>query len=95
MELQFSDIMGKVLLAGVTYYTHDAQVIEQKQFYGTVIRADEKAVVIRMANGEIFSLPPDLRSTRPAPPGEYRLRSTGEIVTDPDFLATWNAVKNE
>jgi hypothetical protein len=39
--------------------------------------------------GETYGLPPDLRSLKPAPAGEYRLRSTHEIVRDPDYLATW------
>ena len=90
MEITFSDLLGKVILVGITYYTCDHQLIEQKQYHGIVVRADEQAVVIRRESGEELSLPPDLRSTKPAPPGEYRLRSTGEIVVDPDFLSTWN-----
>ena len=31
----------------------------------------------------------DLSSLKAAPAGEYRLRGTGEIVRDPDYLATW------
>jgi len=34
-------------------------------------------------------LPPDLRAFQDAPPGEYRLRSTGEVVVDPDFISSW------
>lgn len=94
MEILFSDLLGKVILVGLTYYTHDHQLIEQKQYYGTVVRSDETCIVIRKENGEEFSLPPDLRSTKLAPAGEYRLRSTGEIVVDPDFLSTWNVVKD-
>lgn len=94
MELTFTDLLGKVILVGLTYYTHDKQFVEQKQYHGTVIRADEKGIVIRKSNGEEASLPPDLRSTKPAPPGEYRERSTGEIVENPDFLTTWNVVKD-
>ena len=78
---------------GITYYTHDKQFIERKQYHGTVIRANEKAIVIKKPDGELTSIPPDLSSTKPAPAGEYRLRSTGEIVVDPDFLSTWNSVK--
>ena len=44
----------------------------------------------KLNDGEILGLPPDLSSTRIAPPGEYRLRSTGEVVVDPDYLTTWN-----
>lgn len=91
-ELVFSDLLGKVILVGITYYTHDKRLIEQKQYHGTVIQADEKGIVIRKANGEEEKLPPDLRSTKPAPPGEYRERSTGEIVVNPDFFTTWNVV---
>jgi len=40
-----------------------------------------------------FTLPPDLSSTKRAPRGEYKLHSTGEIVVDPDFIATWNLTK--
>ncbi|MBN7463153.1 hypothetical protein I3U64_23750, partial [Mycobacteroides abscessus subsp. abscessus] len=38
---------------------------------------------------ETFTLPPAPESFSPAAPGEYRLRSTGEVITDPDYLATW------
>jgi len=93
-DLTFSDLVGKVILVGLTYYTHDKQLIEQKQYHGTVIRADEKGIAIQKSNGEEVLLPPDLRSTRVAPPGEYRERSTGEIVENPDFLTTWNVVKD-
>jgi len=34
-------------------------------------------------------LPPEPEAYEPAPPGEYRLRSTGEVVVDPDYLTTW------
>ena len=88
-KLEFSDLLGKVLLTGLTYYTHDDQLIEQKQFYGEVVEANETWVKLRLADGSFFTLPPDLRSTKAAVPGEYRLRSTGEIVVNPDFLSTW------
>jgi hypothetical protein len=39
--------------------------------------------------GETFVLPPDLDALHPAQPGSYRLRQTGEIVVDPDFVTTW------
>ena len=95
MELQFSDLLGKVLLVGLTYYTHDHVFVEQKQFFGKVISADERGVTVEKPDGTLLNLPPDLRSTKIAPPGEYRLRSTGEVVVDPDFLATWNVTLPE
>jgi len=37
---------------------------------------------------EIY-LPPDLTVFRKAEPGTYRLRSTGQEIEDPDYIATW------
>ena len=88
-NLSFEDLIGKVMLVGLSYFTHDNVFIEQRQYWGTVIESNENIIRIRQSNGEEVTLPPDLRSTEPAPPGEYRLRSTGEIVIDPDFLSTW------
>ena len=95
MALTFSDVLGKTMLIGITYYTHDWQPIEQKQFHGVVESANDRGIRIRQPNGYVFTLPPDLNSTKPAEPGEYRLRSTGEVVENPDFLSTWNLVKPE
>lgn len=94
-ELTFSDLLNKTLLIGLTYYTADEVLIERKQFFGTVIKSDEEGISVKLENGEIFGLPPDLRSTYPAKQGSYRLRSTGVIVTDPDFMAAWNIYKPE
>lgn len=85
----FTDLIGKTILIGITYYTDENEFIEQKQYWGTVVEASELMISVRRNNGEIFGLPPDLSSTRKAPPGEYRLNSTGEIVVDPDYLTTW------
>ena len=92
-HITFAELMGKTILIGLTYYTADNEFIEQKQCWGTVIESDEKRILVRLNDGKIFSLPPDLRSTKIAPPGEYRLRSTGEIVVNPDYLSTWNINK--
>lgn len=90
MNLKFKDILGKILLVGITYYTHDEQYIEQKQFWGTVISANEQGVVVKQCSGELLPLPPDLSSTEKAALGEYTLRTTGEVVVNPDYLATWS-----
>lgn len=89
-EITFDELIGKVLLVGITYYTHDNEYIEQKQFYGTVTEANETLIRVKQKDGTDFTLPPDLSSTKRARQGEYKLRYTGEIVVDPDFLATWN-----
>lgn len=94
-ELVFEQIIDKVILIGLTYYTADRVLIERKQFWGTVVEANEKGIAVRLNNGEIFSLPPNLSSTKKAPPGEYRLRTTGELIVDPDYLSTWNIYREK
>ena len=89
-EITFDELIGKVLLVGITYYTHDNEYIEQKQFYGTVTEANDDLIRVKQKDGTDFTLPPDLSSTKRARQGEYKLRSTGEVVVNPDFLATWN-----
>ena len=85
----FSNLIGKIVLIGMTYYTPDNQFIEQKQFWGKVSEIREDQIIVQQKSGEIVSLPPDLRSVKPAPPSAYRLRSTGEIIENPDYLSTW------
>lgn len=95
VPITFEELLGKVLLVGITYYTHDNEVIEQKQFYGTVTEANSSIIRLKQKDETELTLPPDLSSTKRARPGEYKLRSTGEIVVNPDFFATWNSVKDE
>ena len=94
-EITLDELIGKVLLVGITYYTHDNEYIEQKQFYGTVTEANKTLIRVKQKDGTDFTLPPDLSSTKRARQGEYKLRSTGEVVVNPDFLATWNLTKAE
>lgn len=91
-HITFSDLIGKIILIGITYCSNENEFIEQRQYWGTVIEANETMISVKRKNGEIFTLPPDLSSTRMAPPGEYRLNSTGEIVVDPDYLTTWTVI---
>lgn len=94
-KITFSDLIGKTILIGLTYYTANDEFIEQKQYWGRVVESNENRILVKLNDGEIFVLPPDLSSTQVAAPGEYRLRSTGEIVVNPDFLTTWNINRPE
>lgn len=90
MELTLENILGKVMLIGITCYNPDNKIVDQKQIWGKVEFANSDGICVRLSTGELFKLPPDLRSTVEAQPGEYRLRSTGEVVKDPDLITTWN-----
>ena len=76
-------------------YTYSEMVgvlgeVEADKFYRELYSGSQS---IKQKDGTDFTLPPDLSSTKRARQGEYKLRSTGEVVVNPDFLATWNLNK--
>ena len=93
-KLCFSDIVGRTLLIGLTYYSAEDEIVERRQLWGTVTEANKSHIQVKQNNGEIFSLPSDLTAIEKAPLGEYRLHSTGEVVVNPDFLATWSITES-
>src|SRR5438093_13612744 len=87
-------LIGKHVLIGLSYYDHDEVLLEQVQLHGHITAIDERQVTVELSgSGEECTLPPDLSAFSEAPPGDYRLRSTGEVVTDPDLLTQWNIRK--
>jgi hypothetical protein len=86
--------IGKHLLVGVTYLDHDEQLLKKEQFHGNIVRINEnEGIVMRLHDSEHeFKLPPHLDSLKAAASGEYRLRATGEVVVNPDLVATWTVV---
>src|SRR5690242_11903970 len=88
-----AELVGKHLLVGITRLDHSGTLIEQRQYHGEIVVADERrgfCIKLQGANAEGFEwLPPDTRAFFKARPGEYRLHSTGEVVVDPDYTTTW------
>lgn len=86
-----AELVGKRILVGLTTLDHQGRLLERRQFLGTVVRVDEEEGVVVTISGstEEFRFPPDLRAFRKADKGQYRMRSTGERVVDPDFLTSW------
>jgi hypothetical protein len=83
--------VGKTLLIGVTYLDHQECVTGQEQWFGTIKEVSiERGIVVDLEGSDQYcAIPPCMDSLQPAPPGEYRLRGSGQIVVDPDFLTTW------
>jgi hypothetical protein len=85
-----AELVGTHVLVGLTHLDHNDNVLRKEQFHGTVIRASvDEGVILVAADGQQHRIPLDSEAFRPADPGEYRLRSTGEVVVDPAWLATW------
>ena len=89
MIISLESIVGKVMLVGYTRCRPDGEGLDRFQRWGRVISADERCIALQTPDGAVFTLPPDLRSVQEAPPGTYRLHSTGEIIENPDLLSTW------
>ena len=83
-------LIDKILLIGITVLNSSDEPITQIQVFGPIIEVNTKGVVIlRNETQSKFSIPPDFENISVANPGEYKLRSTGEIVIDPDFISSW------
>ena len=93
--MTFEELIGKTILVGITYLCNDDTELEKIQFFGTIVKAEEKkGIAIKKASdNKEFMLPPDIESISVAHPGEYRLYSTGEIIVNPDLLSVWTVNK--
>ena len=83
-------MVGQRVLVGKTYVRGES-VLQHVQFHGVIEDASERQgfAVRRSDTGDIEWLPPDMRAFEQAPPGEYMLRSTGEVIVDPDMVSSW------
>lgn len=90
-ETKAKEFIGKTVLIGITDLDSEGKPIKQRQFFGTITEISVKngMTVTSKNNSTQMAFPPDLTALQPAKPGMYRLRTTGEVVTDPDFLTTW------
>ncbi|WP_040952044.1 hypothetical protein [Gorillibacterium massiliense] len=94
-EVAFQKIKNKYVIIGITILDHEDNLLERHQLHGRINRIDDRGVYIHLnddPNNE-YTLPPDLNAFQEAPSGEYRLKKTGEVVVDPDFMTTWTIRK--
>ena len=87
------DLVGKVVLVGVTVNDKRGEFRRQEQFFGRVTAADPVTGFTLELHGSRLGqtkvLPPATGAFTPAPPGTYRLRATDEVVVDPDYTSVW------
>jgi hypothetical protein len=85
-----AELLGTRVLAGVASVDRAGNVVSRRQFHGTVVRASvDTGVTLLDPEGQEHWLPLDREAYEPADPGEYQLRSTGEVVVDPTWLTRW------
>ena len=89
-------LIGKHILVGITHRSHSEEITSLEQFHGEIVRASKDGgIIVLLASAEERWLPPDLSRIETAPPGDYRLKSSGETVTNPDYLVTWTVYPPE
>jgi hypothetical protein len=87
-------LVGKRVLIGLTFVGR-GEPDRLEQMNRVVEDVTEDGFAIQLSNDETYWLPPDLRPWKAAPPGQYRLRSIGEVVDDPDYIANWHVTPGE
>jgi hypothetical protein len=95
-----NDMIGKVMLVGITYINPDGGLQSQAQFFGVVLSAnDEQGIKLKLAGqheGQDYNLPPDTSCIWKADPGVYTLSESKEKLENPDYICTWEVhLKNE
>lgn len=87
------DLIGRKILIGITYLDDNGATAELKQLHGMVVAVcEEDGICVELAgtrSGEYWHMPPDTSGISVADPGEYQLRSTGEVIENPDYLCNW------
>src|SRR5262245_20567575 len=85
-----AELLGTDVLVGVTLVDHAGRVTDRRHFHGKVVRASvEDGVTLVDAEGDEHWLPLSREAYEPAEPGEYELRSTGQVVVHPTWLTKW------
>ena len=92
----FDEAIGKYLLVGITRTTDKGKVLSQQQLHGIILTASAEAIELELGGvheGKIWRMPPILEELAPARRGRYELKTTGEVVEDPDFTFTLTMCK--
>ena len=82
--------IGKTLLVGIRYCDHSGEVQQRVQLFGRISRIENCVLYLERSDekGE-FSIPLDEEPLTPGVRGTYTLKTTGQVVRDPDFVSTW------
>lgn len=81
-------VIGKTVLVGITFVDSSGAVTETGQWWGTVLAFNvQRGLVVDLSNsGQHHAFPPFVEALTKAEPGSYTLRSTGEVIENPDLL---------
>ena len=87
--------IGKIVIAGFTYYDAQDRYVDQKQFHGKIVDVDPEQGIrfVDSQTNQTRVLPPRTDALFPAPRGLYREQATGKTISNPDFISLWHVKK--
>ena len=87
-KVKAQEMIGKIVLVGVTDRKKKDEVIGATEYFGYVkrINSEEGLVIERGDNKEEMSLPPMLEQYEKASPSIYNLKSCDYSIENPDYL---------
>ena len=89
-KLTFSNIMGKMLIIGITRKSHEGDFLAFEQYHGIVCCADEhKGITVKNSQGKEYTIPPQLSNIHVAEPGTYVEKVSGIKIENPDYYSNW------
>lgn len=83
------EVLGKLILVGISFYTSSGTFIEQFQTNGIGEIVEDDLLYLRRDDGTVFAIPYDQDYIKRAQPGVYSEKLTGKQITNPDFLSQW------
>jgi hypothetical protein len=83
-------LQDRILVVGLTFVDPQGNLLDQFQTAGRVegFEADG-TVMLRQLDGRIFRIPSEAAAFRRAEPGSFRIRHSGQVVENPDFMGHW------
>ncbi len=88
------DYVGKTVLIGISHYRQSGdqeELVRKEQQFGQINAWNMTVgIQVTLKSGETLNLPPDGTLLQPSDFPEYHLRSTGEVIRNPDFVTIWN-----
>lgn len=96
-SITLESIAGKTIIVGITYFDLDGEILDQKQLAGTVSKTTEEdgITLLDLKKESEFTIPSELSPWFVAPPGDYHDPISGQKVTNPDYLVTWDVYKTQ
>jgi len=95
--VQAADLEGKRVILGITRFAESGSYTQEQHLARASIWRHDDYDFVRFSceDGEERVYPFEERFVQRAPKGEYRFRSTGEVVVDPDFLFSVTTYKGK